>query len=117
MVNYSSLTPLVNQGVDVMEAMAMAKDVLGIAVVGTGFGQKVHIPGLQAHHRTRVVAVYHRDRAKAEAIAAAHAIPQACDRLEDLVNLVEVDGVAISTPPFCITPWRQRSFRPANTFC
>ncbi|MBU6228588.1 MAG: Gfo/Idh/MocA family oxidoreductase, partial [Cyanobacteria bacterium REEB459] len=47
----------------------MAKDVLGIGVVGTGFGQKVHIPGLQAHHRTQVVAVYHRQRQKAEAIA------------------------------------------------
>lgn len=82
----------------------MAKDVLGIGVVGTGFGQKVHIPGLQAHHRTRVVAVYHRDRAQAEAIAATHGIPQACDRLEDLVNLVEVDGVTIATPPFLHYP-------------
>ncbi|HEY9763815.1 MAG TPA: Gfo/Idh/MocA family oxidoreductase [Trichocoleus sp.] len=73
---------------------------IGVAVVGTGFGQKVHIPGLQAHHRTQVVALYHRDQEKARAIAQAHAIPHACTRLEDLVALPEVQAVSISTPPF-----------------
>ena len=34
---------------------------IGVAVIGTGFGQKVHIPGFTAHHRTEIVAVYHRD--------------------------------------------------------
>ena len=42
---------------------------IGVAVVGTGFGEKVHIPGLQAHPRTQPVAIYHRDLAKAKAIA------------------------------------------------
>lgn len=78
----------------------MAAASIGVAVVGTGFGQKVHIPGLQAHHRTDVVAVYHRDLAKAQAIAEAHRIPQACDTLEAIVSLPEVEAVSISTPPF-----------------
>lgn len=73
---------------------------LGIGVLGTGFGQKVHIPGLQAHPLTRVAAVYHRDRDKAEAIAAAHHIPYACSRLEEILSLPEVQAVSISTPPF-----------------
>jgi predicted dehydrogenase len=73
---------------------------IGVAVVGTGFGQKVHIPGLQAHHRTQVVAVYHRDRAKAEAIAQAHQISHACTSLEEVVAIPEVQGVSIATPPF-----------------
>lgn len=34
---------------------------IGVAVIGTGFGRKVHIPGFIAHPRTEVVAVYHRD--------------------------------------------------------
>ena len=38
---------------------------IGVAVVGTGFGKKVHIPGLAAHHRTDVVAVWNNDLAKA----------------------------------------------------
>ncbi len=73
---------------------------IGVAIVGTGFGQKVHIPAFQAHHRTQIVAVYHRDLAKAEAIAQAHSIPHACSTLEEIVALPEVQGVSISTPPF-----------------
>lgn len=73
---------------------------LGIALVGTGFGQKVHLPALQHHPATQVVAVYHRDLAKAKAIAAAHEIPHACDAIAALVALPEVDGVSLSTPPF-----------------
>ncbi|TAF55573.1 MAG: gfo/Idh/MocA family oxidoreductase, partial [Oscillatoriales cyanobacterium] len=53
---------------------------IGVAVVGTGFGQKVHLPGFQTHHRTEVVAVYHRNL--------------------DKVAIPEVAGVSISTPPF-----------------
>ena len=78
----------------------MAETPLQVAVVGTGFGQKVHIPGLQAHHRTDVVAVYHRDLAKARAIAAEHGIPHACDSVEAIVALPAVQAVTIATPPF-----------------
>ncbi len=73
---------------------------IGVAVVGTGFGEKVHIPGLQAHPRTQPVAIYHRDLAKAKAIASKYEIPYASDRLEEIVALPEVMGVCISTPPF-----------------
>lgn len=73
---------------------------IGVAVVGTGFGQKIHIPGFQIHHRTEVVAVYHRDREKAQAIAQSHTIPHACQSLEEIVALPEVQAVSISTPPF-----------------
>ncbi len=73
---------------------------IGVAVVGTGFGQKIHIPGFQTHHRTEVVAVYHRNLDKAQAIASSHNIPYACDSIEDIVAIPEVAGVSISTPPF-----------------
>jgi len=78
----------------------MADTTLGVAVLGTGFGQKIHIPGLQAHHRTRVVAVQHRDLAKAQQVAATHQIPHACATVEEVVALPEVQAVSISTPPF-----------------
>lgn len=74
--------------------------VIGVAVVGTGFGQKVHIPGFQAHARTQVVAVYHRDLNKAKGIADTHNIPHACNTISDLVALPEVAAVSISSPPF-----------------
>ena len=73
---------------------------IGVAVVGTGFGQKIHIPGFQEHPRTQVVAVYHRELDKAKAIAQSHNISQACDRIEDILALPEVAAVSISTPPF-----------------
>ncbi|MBD0364051.1 MAG: Gfo/Idh/MocA family oxidoreductase [Coleofasciculus sp. C3-bin4] len=73
---------------------------IGVAVVGTGFGEKIHIPGFQAHPRTEVAAVYHRDINKAKAITQSQNIPHACDRLEDALALSDVAAVSISTPPF-----------------
>lgn len=73
---------------------------IGVAIIGTGFGQKVHIPGFQAHPRTEVVAVYHRDINKAKAIAETHNIPHASDTITDILSLPEVQAVSISTPPF-----------------
>ncbi len=73
---------------------------IGVAIVGTGFGQKVQIPGFQANPRTKIVAVYHRDLEKAKAIAQAHDIPHPCQQLEEILALPEVTGVSISTPPF-----------------
>lgn len=73
---------------------------ISVAVIGTGFGQKVHIPGFRAHHRTQVVAVYHRDRDQAKAIAQSHNIPYACQTIAEVVSLPEVQAVSIATPPF-----------------
>jgi predicted dehydrogenase len=76
------------------------QSVIGIAIIGTGFGQKVHIPGFQAHHRTEVVAVYHHDINQAQQIAMANHIPHSSDSIDDILNLSEVQAVSISTPPF-----------------
>lgn len=78
----------------------MTESTIGVAVLGTGFGQKIHIPGFQIHHRTQLVAVYHRDPEKAQAIAAQHDIPHACHTVEQVLALPEVDAVSIATPPF-----------------
>ncbi|MEO0648168.1 MAG: Gfo/Idh/MocA family oxidoreductase [Cyanobacteria bacterium J06650_10] len=73
---------------------------IGVAVIGTGFGQKVHIPGLQAHHRTEVVAVWNRDRTKAQATADTHSIPFASSDLAEILALDTVQAVTLATPPF-----------------
>ncbi len=85
-------------------AAAMYQSEIGVAIVGTGFGQKVHLPAFQIHHRSQVVAVYHRDLTKAKAIAQTHNIPYACSTVEEVVALPEVQGVSISTPPFLHYP-------------
>ena len=73
---------------------------IGVAVVGTGFGQKIHIPGFQHHPRTEVVAVHNRDLNKAKEIADANKIYYAYSDLDKILSLSEVDAVSISTPPF-----------------
>jgi predicted dehydrogenase len=80
--------------------MAQSPNPIGIAVVGTGFGQKIHIPGFQEHPRTQIVAVHHRHLEKAQEIASRHRIPHACQTIEEIVALPEVQAVSISTPPF-----------------
>ncbi|EKV00315.1 putative dehydrogenase [Leptolyngbya sp. PCC 7375] len=82
----------------------MTQASIGVAVIGTGFGQKIHIPGFKAHHRTDVVAVYHRDRNQAQAIAQHHGIPHGCDTLEEVVSLPQVQAVSVATPPFAHHP-------------
>ena len=76
------------------------RSLINVAVVGTGFGQKVHIPGLQTHPRTQVVAVYNQDAAKAQNIAQTYNIPHFCTSIEEVVALKKVQAVSISTPPF-----------------
>ena len=73
---------------------------IGVAVVGTGFGQKIHLPGFQHHPRTEVVAVYNRDLNQAKKIADEHQIYYAYNDLAKILSLPEVDAVSISTPPF-----------------
>jgi predicted dehydrogenase len=73
---------------------------IGVAVIGTGFGQKVHIPGLQAHHRTEVVAVWNRDRTKAQQVADACGVSFASDSLSEILAQPSVQAVTLATPPF-----------------
>jgi len=73
---------------------------LGVAIVGTGFGQKVHIPVFQIHEHTQPVAVYNPSLDKARAIAQDNDIPHASNQLDTILSLPDVDAVSISTPPF-----------------
>lgn len=91
--------------------MSVRPSPIGVAVVGTGFGQKVHIPALLEHPRTSVVAVYHRELVKAQAIAKAYEIPHACTTIEEIVALPEVEAVSVSTPPFLHYEMAQKILR------
>jgi len=73
---------------------------IGVAVIGTGFGQKVHIPGLQAHHQTEVVAVWNRDRTKAQSVADSCGAKLASNSLTEILAQADVQAVTLATPPF-----------------
>ena len=79
---------------------SMAQFPIGVGVVGTGFGRKIHIPGFRAHPRTQVVAVYHRNLETAEAIAAEYDIPKAYSQVQALAQDPDVQAISIATPPF-----------------
>ncbi|MEM9246819.1 MAG: Gfo/Idh/MocA family oxidoreductase, partial [Cyanobacteria bacterium P01_F01_bin.153] len=80
--------------------MVMAESMVRVAIAGTGFGQKVHLPGFQIHHRTTPIAIWNRDLAKAQTIATEQEIPHAFDDFAAMIAHSEVDAVSISTPPF-----------------
>lgn len=78
----------------------MSNQPLGVAIVGTGFGQKVHLPAFQIHESTQPVAIYNPSLEKARAIAQENNIPHASNQLDTLLSIPDVDAVSISTPPF-----------------
>ncbi len=77
-----------------------AKPTIGVGIVGTGFGGKVHIPSFQNHPRTQIMGVYNRNLGNAKKIADTNEIPYAVNQLEKLVSLPEIAAVSIATPPF-----------------
>jgi predicted dehydrogenase len=72
----------------------------GVAIVGTGFGQKIHLLGFQNHPQTQVLAIYHRDFNTAKKLAQESNIPYYSNNLAEICGLSNVDIVSISTPPF-----------------
>jgi predicted dehydrogenase len=80
--------------------MSLHQETIKVAVIGTGFGQAIHLPGLQHHHRTEVIAVYHRNLEKAREIADKFKIPYGLDSLSEILALPDLDAVTLSTPPF-----------------
>ena len=72
---------------------------LRIAVVGTGFGARIHVPGLRASGRFEVVGLVGRDVERTRVAAARLAVPAVCRSIEDALALADLDAVAIATPP------------------
>ncbi|MGD1849864.1 MAG: Gfo/Idh/MocA family protein [Cyanophyceae cyanobacterium] len=71
-----------------------------VAIAGTGFGQKIHLPGFQIHHRTTPIALWNQELANAQKIATEQQIHHAFDDFAAMVAHPEVDAVSIATPPF-----------------
>jgi predicted dehydrogenase len=78
----------------------MHSEKIGVALIGTGFGQKVHLPALRSNPHVEVRAIYHRDPDRAAAIAHQHNIPNACSTIDEILALRDIQAVSISTPPF-----------------
>jgi len=68
------------------------------AVIGTGFGTRVHVPGLRLAG-VEVVAIASRRAARAAAAAAALGIPAAFDDYRTMLATAQPDLVCVVTPP------------------
>jgi predicted dehydrogenase len=69
-----------------------------VGVVGSGFGGSVHAPAFKLHPQFEVVAI--ASPANAARAAKERNIPHAFNSLADLLGTVEVDVVAVASPPF-----------------
>jgi len=72
----------------------------GVGIIGTGFGGSVHIPGFQAHPRTKVVAVASVPKRDADLTAKKYGIEHAFESYREMLKLPEVQIVSVATPPF-----------------
>lgn len=72
---------------------------VGVGVIGTGFGGRVHIPGLSALRNARVVGVASRRPERARDVVAAFSLPRHFASWRELVECPEIQAVTIATPP------------------
>ncbi|MGO8864849.1 MAG: Gfo/Idh/MocA family protein [Acidimicrobiales bacterium] len=71
---------------------------LGVVVVGTGFGCRVHVPAARAAGLD-VVALVGRDRERAARRAERSGVAEACGSLTEALRLPHSDIVVIASPP------------------
>ncbi len=71
-------------------------DKVRVAVLGAAsFSEVAHIPGVNAHPHGTVVALFSRDLARAQEMAARTNVPEATDDLEALLARDDVDAVTV----------------------
>lgn len=75
------------------------RNVIGVGVIGTGFGRAVHIPAFLAIPGVRVAGVASRDPERARQVAAEYGLPRHFATWQELIEYPEVQAVSIATPP------------------
>ncbi len=72
---------------------------LNVGVVGTGFGQKIHVPGFQALTGVQVLGLWGRDLAKTQSLAVKLGVPLVFESVEAMAQHPEIHAVSLTTPP------------------
>ena len=76
----------------------MAQEPIRVAIIGAGFGGKVHAPGFASDPAFRLVGIASRRLEHARAIAEANGIPHATQNWKKMLDEVEADLVSIASP-------------------
>lgn len=76
----------------------MAKDVIGIGIIGTGFARSTQIPGFRACEGARVAAIASGRKENAERVAREFGIGLATGDWRELIERADVDLISIVTP-------------------
>lgn len=71
---------------------------LGVALVGLGFGEKVHLPALRDCPNTEPVALWHPRPERLEQASSSHGLPGFSD-FDALLADPKVDALVLATPP------------------
>jgi predicted dehydrogenase len=92
---------------------------LRVAVLGAAsFAEIAHIPGVNAHPRARVVALYGRDLERARAMAERCGVPEVTDDLEALVARPDIDAVTVVSSDDMHHPYTMPALRAGkHVFC
>jgi predicted dehydrogenase len=80
-------------------ARAIPTRVIRVGVIGTGFGETVHVPALQAIPYVEVASICSRRLDRAQLVAARRGIRKATADFRELIRDPEVDAVVIASPP------------------
>jgi predicted dehydrogenase len=94
-------------------------DRVRVAVLGAAsFAEVAHIPGVNAHPRGEVVALYSRDLDRGRAMAARTGVPEATDDLEGLLAREDVDAVTVPSSNDNHYPYTMAALRAGkHVFC
>lgn len=83
----------------------MARKTLRIGLVGVGVAAQIsHVPALKKNEDVELVWLCDRDPEKATRVAQKFAIPNATDRLDDLLSDDSLDAIDVCTPNFLHAP-------------
>ena len=89
----------------------MARGVVRVGVIGTGFARATQLPVLRALPGVEIAIIASGKRENAVRAAAEHGIPRAAASWEEVTGDPSLDLVVISTPPFLHHPMALAAIR------
>ncbi len=82
------------------EVSGLARESIGVGIIGTGFGGKIHVPGFQSVPGARIIGIAGVDPHRTEIIAREMGIGKTYRSWEALLDDENIHAVSIATPPY-----------------